>query len=177
MLIGAKLTVSGVDFIDGTPILDIKPYIRQYDSPPSSIHSSTSHQVDQPSTFKEEDELSLRTSTSNCDEDHAAEVREAEWLQKTEVGNLSVEFTSRATKQLQQICGKVQAGSATQDDSELLKTQKSIVQVLSNDPRSTVVIKRKKEANLSFQEIQRIIEGDIRQIREKEPLTMHFGNS
>ena len=45
------------------------------------------------------------------------------------------------------------------------------------DVHENVVIKRKKEACLSFQEIQRIIEGDIRQIKEKEPLTMHFENS
>ncbi len=33
---GDTLVLSGVDIIDGTPILDIKPYIPLYDSPAGS---------------------------------------------------------------------------------------------------------------------------------------------
>lgn len=38
---GATLTVSGVDILDGTPIIDIKPYIPQYDSPDIKCHANT----------------------------------------------------------------------------------------------------------------------------------------
>ena len=30
---GRRLTLSGVDLVDGTPILDVKPYIPSYDVP------------------------------------------------------------------------------------------------------------------------------------------------
>ncbi len=33
---GTVVTVSGHDLIDGTPVLDIKPYIHEYDSAPDS---------------------------------------------------------------------------------------------------------------------------------------------
>ena len=41
--IGRTLHVSGVDLIDGTPVLDIKPYIPQYDQPvmPTMVGGST----------------------------------------------------------------------------------------------------------------------------------------
>ncbi|KAL4239540.1 hypothetical protein ACF0H5_000354 [Mactra antiquata] len=35
---GASLTVSGIDILDGTPIVDIKPYIPQYDYPINTEH-------------------------------------------------------------------------------------------------------------------------------------------
>jgi len=33
LISGASLTVSGIDILDGTPVIDIKPYIPQYDCP------------------------------------------------------------------------------------------------------------------------------------------------
>ena len=45
------------------------------------------------------------------------------------------------------------------------------------DVHEHVVIKRKKEASLTFQEIQRIIKGDILQINQREPLLTHFQDS
>lgn len=41
---GATVYLSGVDMIDGTPVLDIKPYIPEYDYPISSICSNTDDQ-------------------------------------------------------------------------------------------------------------------------------------
>ncbi|XP_003743979.1 uncharacterized protein LOC100899841 isoform X1 [Galendromus occidentalis] len=32
-IVGEKLFITGVDLVDGTPVLDIKPFIRSYDSP------------------------------------------------------------------------------------------------------------------------------------------------
>jgi tRNA-Thr(GGU) m(6)t(6)A37 methyltransferase TsaA len=32
---GRKLSVEGIDVLDGTPLLDIKPYVPEFDSPPS----------------------------------------------------------------------------------------------------------------------------------------------
>ncbi|XP_069138061.1 tRNA (adenine(37)-N6)-methyltransferase-like [Argopecten irradians] len=38
---GAKLHISGIDILDGSPVLDIKPYIPSYDSPGLSTAAST----------------------------------------------------------------------------------------------------------------------------------------
>ncbi|XP_061174769.1 tRNA (adenine(37)-N6)-methyltransferase-like [Saccostrea echinata] len=43
---GSTLHLSGIDLLDGTPVLDIKPYIPEYDSPPSSCkNNSTDEEV------------------------------------------------------------------------------------------------------------------------------------
>ena len=31
---GAVITFAGVDLLDGTPVLDLKPYVTQFDQPP-----------------------------------------------------------------------------------------------------------------------------------------------
>lgn len=36
---GATLTVAGVDVLDGTPVLDIKPYVPTFDQPPEPVRS------------------------------------------------------------------------------------------------------------------------------------------
>lgn len=43
---GHRLILSGVDLVDGTPILDIKPYIPSYDMPLSAALSGAS--IDKP---------------------------------------------------------------------------------------------------------------------------------
>ena len=46
------------------------------------------------------------------------------------------------------------------------------------DVHENVVIKRKKEASQTFQEIQRTIKEDIiMQVKEREPLVIHFQDS
>lgn len=35
-VVGASLTVRGLDAIDGTPVLDIKPYLPEYDAYPAA---------------------------------------------------------------------------------------------------------------------------------------------
>lgn len=36
-MLGSTIFLSGVDILDGTPVLDIKPYIPSYDIPPLDI--------------------------------------------------------------------------------------------------------------------------------------------
>ena len=47
-ILGATIHLSGVDMIDGTPVLDIKPYIPEYDQPP------TFHKADPPSKIRKD---------------------------------------------------------------------------------------------------------------------------
>ena len=37
---GARIEFRGVDIIDGTPVLDIKPYVKEFDRPPEADTSS-----------------------------------------------------------------------------------------------------------------------------------------
>jgi tRNA (adenine37-N6)-methyltransferase len=45
---GARLTVGGVDMLDGTPLLDIKPYVPQFDSFPDAVDGWFQGRGDQP---------------------------------------------------------------------------------------------------------------------------------
>ena len=35
---GPELHVRGLDAIDGTPVLDVKPYMREFEPDPSTVH-------------------------------------------------------------------------------------------------------------------------------------------
>ena len=102
---GIEIRLRGVDLLDGTPILDIKPYIPDYDTParvpnfndePDWIHAAVS---DGPS------------------------VRTPAWVNNT-ADNLTVLFGERATKDLE--------GFPEEDRSKLRQT---ISVILSADPR------------------------------------------
>ena len=66
--------VSGADLIDGTPILDVKPYIGQYDSPASE-------------------------DASNSSSSHTA----APWVASPPISSLSVTFTPEAEKEIAEL--------------------------------------------------------------------------
>lgn len=45
---GARLTVGGIDVLDGTPLLDIKPYIPRFDSFPDATDGWTAGREERP---------------------------------------------------------------------------------------------------------------------------------
>ncbi|XP_022117770.2 tRNA (adenine(37)-N6)-methyltransferase isoform X1 [Pieris rapae] len=59
---GNKITFHGVDMINGTPVLDVKPYIPQYDYP---IQTFTSISLDRPPTEGTSDTLDLNNLQIN----------------------------------------------------------------------------------------------------------------
>ncbi|XP_029909652.1 tRNA (adenine(37)-N6)-methyltransferase isoform X2 [Myripristis murdjan] len=73
-IVGDTLHLSGIDMIDGTPVLDIKPYIPEYDSPHvrmgmgSELHESN---TDQPKVASES--LNEAPDTLNLHEDLGAD--------------------------------------------------------------------------------------------------------
>lgn len=81
---GDTVYVSGIDVIDGTPILDIKPYIPAYDNP--TIH------LEAKSTGGSGEGGSWTEATDS--------VRVAPWLESPSVNHLDVEFTTNAEQQL-----------------------------------------------------------------------------
>lgn len=76
--------VSGIDLIDGTPILDIKPYIPAYDRPAMNLEGKAT-------TIPGEGVSGVEATNS---------VRVAPWLEFSLVPHLDVEFTAKAEKQL-----------------------------------------------------------------------------
>ncbi|CAD5118728.1 DgyrCDS7409 [Dimorphilus gyrociliatus] len=103
----STIYVSGIDIIDGTPILDVKPYISDYDYP------------------KIVNELGLADKNYVNEEAHTAEVHSADWIAQANNESLTVRFTLRALNDLETI---------QVEESNNLK--KAIVEVLRNDPRS-----------------------------------------
>ena len=77
-VVGSTLHVSGIDLIDGTPILDMKPYIPAYDSPGRWPN----------------------TRGVGGQASKGSEVTVASWLDCPPVPPLEVQFTSEAEEQL-----------------------------------------------------------------------------
>ena len=105
---GLKVHLQGLDLIDNTPILDIKPYIPNYDVP---------------KVISENNSVSETTNVTEND------IQVPEWIDN-KAENLKVNFTPRALKDLQNIPME----TSTLGDQEALK--EAIEDVLRADPRS-----------------------------------------
>ncbi len=77
------LFVSGIDILDGTPILDIKPYIPQYDSPNPSISQNIQ-----------------KTDQSIDSEINETKTQPIGWVEGSVVSDVSVDFTPKSLTQL-----------------------------------------------------------------------------
>ena len=103
--------MTGVDLVDGTPVLDIKPYIPQYDSPQPRVSRPESN------------------ADTDHDHDHSS-VRVPTWIGNPE-DNLSVIFSNRAEAGLARI---------DESRLTLLRSREelrsAVEDVLSTDPRS-----------------------------------------
>lgn len=81
------LFVSGIDILDGTPILDIKPYIPQYDSPNLSISQIESENIE-------------KTDESIDSEINETKTQPIGWVEGSIVSDVSVDFTPKSLSQL-----------------------------------------------------------------------------
>ncbi len=94
---GDTLHLTGIDLIDGTPILDVKPYIPDYDTPTlpqlqdSKLKATTELQV-------VAGEGDSSNQSRSCGQ--GGEVKTAEWLTEPPVRCLDVQFLPRAEDQL-----------------------------------------------------------------------------
>lgn len=124
----ATIHLSGIDIIDGTPVLDIKPYIPEYDQPNIDTYSLLHAEVETSSEIESKPSTETECSTDS--------VTTAQWLNETS-SSLRVEFTSRAKSQLQLF-------SPHSDDSDyklehlcnVSEARRAIIEVLAADPRS-----------------------------------------
>ena len=160
---GNKLFVSGIDLIKGTPILDIKPYIPNYDNP--IIYKAsllTEEATGKPCKATTDD----NKMASNSLEDDASVnfisraykdsnehfvpewitpldgIRTADWLNDPPANTLQVQFTEEAQQQLSTL---KYAGDVTNDNganwqedttSSAGNIQQAIIHILQEDPRS-----------------------------------------
>lgn len=123
---GSSIYFFGTDMVDGTPVLDIKPYIKQYDDPNGAIIDSSAEQIEakreEPDGEESIVDLPATTSTSAVvrkpNTIPVASIKEADWVKDT--SKLQVLYTDTALKQI--------LDSNVKPDS--------INEILSSDPRS-----------------------------------------
>uniref|UniRef100_A0A2S2N9Z1 Nef-associated protein 1 n=1 Tax=Schizaphis graminum TaxID=13262 RepID=A0A2S2N9Z1_SCHGA len=134
---GNSVYFSGVDMIDGTPVLDIKPYIPHYDAPASlrsdqhvSLFDNGSHQILlDPLTTDREAPDGEETDTYDMPLSPLhSRVRVPLWITEPLMQQLTVEFSPRAREFLDTL--------ATND------IEATIVSILKEDPRSVYVRER-----------------------------------
>lgn len=126
---GATIFVSGIDIVDGTPVLDIKPYVSAYDMPQRITKDITS-----------KDEKCDNVS-SGCNEDQSMEsdAYAANWLTKCNNDlQLTVEFTSKSLRQLALFHhdNNLDDGYKLEFLQSTAEARQAITDVLIGDPRS-----------------------------------------
>jgi len=153
------LCVSGIDLVDGTPILDIKPYIPEYDKPVINVASFVTTEASNGPCSAANDGIQLQASESlksdttseSIEKDSDVSgvdllpsiepVKTAGWLDNPPVATLQVKFSREAEKQLTMFkC----ANDITPHSSmwqvttlpSLDAARQSITQILKEDPRS-----------------------------------------
>lgn len=134
-LLGSTLHLSGIDLLNGTPVIDIKPYIPLYDVPCVSKQGSTD------SCNSNLEKLVLDSSIS-LEKEHEVDTEScnvAHYLKKLP-DHLNVIFTNRAIEDLEHLTVKNRLVKDCPYD--YLEAKKSIIEILRNDPRS--VYRRQK---------------------------------
>ena len=153
------LCVSGIDLVDGTPILDIKPYIPEYDKPIINVASFVTTEASDKPCSAAIDSIQLEASVS-LKSDATGElikrdsnisgvdllpstepVRTAGWLNNPPVATLQVEFSQEAQQQLTMFkyTNDVTSHSSTWQVTTLPSldvVRQSITRILQEDPRS-----------------------------------------
>uniref|UniRef100_F6U8L4 TsaA-like domain-containing protein n=2 Tax=Ciona intestinalis TaxID=7719 RepID=F6U8L4_CIOIN len=118
------LNFSGLDIVDGTPVLDIKPYIPSYDTP--KVVNPTEPSLNE-ETFSD---ISTVDST-NIDLD----IQTAQWITEPPVAEIKVQFTNRALTDISHFKSNSGDWILKFINSDNLK--QAIIDVLKADPRSS----------------------------------------
>ena len=154
------LHLSGIDLLDGTPILDVKPYIMEYDTPqallkdhdPPLSNDNSLNQNDntssQENTFRTNINIKNKIPPESCIENCLCEeeidngsaicthVKTPDWIVQPQSPKLEVIFTPKAHEQLQMF-----SQDAEDPDFSLkflknsLEASETISAILREDPR------------------------------------------
>ncbi|XP_054169323.1 tRNA (adenine(37)-N6)-methyltransferase-like [Oppia nitens] len=147
-----KLYVSGIDLLDGTPILDIKPYIKQYDSPdclpmPANIDRClTSSETSSDSISGDLESLVVLNNDNEVTTQRVSNELQQfdnnslpnDWIDGSVVSEVSVEFTEKSLKQLQNFHTRVEKNLCDYCLKYLkpIELRDAITNLLRADPRS-----------------------------------------
>lgn len=152
-----KLYVSGIDLIDGTPIVDIKPYIPNYDDPinKASLEATCNVTTDDAQLMASNSlkgvayENLVNTAHEDGNEHLATQwmtptdgIRTADWLNDPPAKTLQVHFSEKAEQQLSMF--KCSDDVIDADASNLREctlpsvdvVKQVIISILQEDPRS-----------------------------------------
>ena len=100
---GSTLFLSGIDILDGTPIIDIKPYIPTYDRT-LTVDTQDCYM----NKFVPTQDGELAFSGAFCKQDDTtSRVSTAEWLNSPPVRELAVSFSEEASRQLSLFHGRL----------------------------------------------------------------------
>ena len=88
--IDGLLYVSGIDILDGTPIIDIKPYIKQYDCPNELTDCEDI-------SDKQIAEMQI---PAECEDKTIGQSLPDNWIDGSVVSDVSVDFTDKSLQQL-----------------------------------------------------------------------------
>ncbi|KAL1459891.1 hypothetical protein WDU94_011841 [Cyamophila willieti] len=145
---------SGVDMLDGTPVLDIKPYIPQYDDPYSQYYDQNAAmspriqindvERDPPDGAEGEGSGSSASAFPVSPSNKKVVVDVPSWIKSPPVAQLNVLFEDRARAQLESI-------AAADPCKESSNVETTIRNILREDPRSVYVRKRFKNQFYTFQ--------------------------
>lgn len=161
---GQTIYLSGIDLVDRTPVLDIKPYIEQYDFPKldilqTSLRDTTSfsettkcisHKFETKTEYHDEDLTAA--NVRNILEDEKSEickdenlkngVKASSWVDSVQQTQLNVIFASRAEKDLSAFKSVQSSGQErSKYDLKFFKDcsslKQAIIDIFMEDPRST----------------------------------------
>lgn len=124
------IVLSGADLIDGTPILDVKPYIQSYDNPNEKI-----------------DSVEIKNEENSNPSKPEKSISEPDWVKSSNFPDLKVNLTETAWEQLQGL-----RLSMYEDKQQFLNT---IIELLRADPRS-VYRKEKSSDRLFFTNVDNV---------------------
>uniref|UniRef100_UPI00358FA082 tRNA (adenine(37)-N6)-methyltransferase-like n=1 Tax=Myxine glutinosa TaxID=7769 RepID=UPI00358FA082 len=161
---GETLHLSGIDVVDGTPVLDIKPFIPEYDALQDHCGGSTLPAPSVCSGLQETNEGKLNVSQTclsiqdPCVNQQVCSASVADWVQQPPLAPLSVHFTLEATQDLERLA----AAGALPILGNAASARHTLEAILASDPRCVYRRHRHPLQPFSF-----ALEGLI--------ITCHFG--
>ena len=120
---GTKVHLQGLDLLDGTPILDIKPYIPNYDCPVIEDPEVSGDKY----LSVQDDQKDLESPNQDKCTVQADKIKVPDWIANDKY--LSVQFTDRAMKELHNLNCK----NEFKNPKDIIE---AIKEVLEEDPRS-----------------------------------------
>jgi tRNA-Thr(GGU) m(6)t(6)A37 methyltransferase TsaA len=123
----------GVDMLDRTPVIDLKPYIPSYDSPQKIIKKCESESLSRPKREEPEGEEEEEEAQIGAKSHASVDVKVPKWVSENKI--FTVVFTENSLTQI----------------AELGVNQKSIEEILQSDPRSVYVREKYLSQIYNFQ--------------------------